>query len=131
VNQAAFRVRRIERERGPQLVQGDQRSDHGRPQAGEQKDAACSLDPILSDRDGRSERAKERAYTEIDESDTDAKPQQQEAEPGPAIRKSREKTLQSASQDNGMEFAPTFDTLQSAPGHPSFGGYRVRVNLRL
>ena len=50
---------------------------------------AGRLDQIPSDGDWCSGAAKEAADAEIDQRDTDAKPQQQEAEARPAIRKGR------------------------------------------
>jgi hypothetical protein len=81
-------LRKVWRERDPQLVDGNRHPGNRRPQTEEEKDSASRCDKPwgniqrLIDRSGRAYDA------EIKEWSGGANTQQQKAKPGPAIRKS-------------------------------------------
>jgi len=65
VNPHLLMLRGVERQRGPDLVEGNHRSHHRGPQAAKQKDAGSGGDQV-SGEDDRSRRANEAGDTEVD-----------------------------------------------------------------
>ena len=66
----------MDRERDPQLVNGDQRSHYRRPQAGEQKDASRRREQIPGKSDGAPRRQRDVHNAERDQRDTRAQPEE-------------------------------------------------------
>jgi hypothetical protein len=86
VKPRVFARRGVERERDPDLVEGNQCSHYRRPQAAKQKDTARGGYHVLR-KDDRCGRIPETGDTEIDQSDSEASPEEEQANTGPATRK--------------------------------------------
>ena len=81
-------IRRIGEQCNPDLVEGDEGSHCWRPQTSKQKDAPRGCNQALCQGDGLRRFPGEAGGTEIDQRDTETQPQQQQANTGPAVRKS-------------------------------------------
>ena len=86
VNPRILAPRAVNRERDPDFVDGNQHSHDGCPKSGKQKDPACGGNQFLGD-GSCFRRIRETGNPEIEQSDAEAKPKQEQANAGPAIRK--------------------------------------------
>ncbi len=86
MNPRAFAPRGVERERDPDLVEGNQRTHYRSPQAAEQKHTACGGYQVLCEYD-RFGTIPMTGDTEMDQSGSEASPEEQQANTRPATRK--------------------------------------------